>query len=143
MSGPATVRDVMSPIVFTIKMDATIDQVLSMLLRHHVSGVPVVDAQGRLRGVVSERDLLNLFDSSIDETPTVGDICSTNVLTARPADPLERAVELFRSLPIRRLPVVDDDQKVVGVISRRDLIRVLRDRRLAKIQGLPTEFAAL
>jgi CBS domain-containing protein len=136
--------DVMTTTVVSVSPHATMKEAAALLLRHRVSGVPVVDDAGRIVGVISEFDLLKLVYSPEVESHRVGDYMSTKLLTAAPDDSLIEIVDTFTSHPIRRLPVVSEG-KLVGLISRHDLIRfalMTRDRvhttqreRLATVGG--------
>ena len=122
----------MTTAVVAVPVDASIDEVFELLLRHHVSGLPVVDHENRIKGVVSELDLLLLLHNPETEKGCVSDYLSGNVLTVEEDDPLTEVAELFLSNNFRRLPVVREG-RLVGVISRRDLVRYIRDIR-ARVQ---------
>ena len=99
------------------------------MLRHSISGLPVVD-NGRLVGIISDFDALNLLITA-DEPEMVVPVArymSTEVISVPDDAPLETAAQILRKFGIRRLPVVRDGN-LVGVVSRRDLMRVIRDRR--------------
>ena len=122
--------DVMTTTVVSVSPETTMKEAASLLLRHRVSGVPVVDDSGQIVGVISEFDLLKLVYSPEMEFDRVGDHMSTKLLTVTPDEPLIEIVDIFMSHPIRRLPVISEG-KLVGLISRHDLIRfvlVARDR---------------
>ena len=124
-----TVANVMTTAIASIRPDQTIDDAFELLLRHAVSGLPVVDEYGNLVGVITERDLMGLLsepDTAIDQ---VVHYATGHPLSVKPLTPLLDAVDLMLAHPYRRLPVVDDDGKLVGVVSRRDLIRFIRDVR--------------
>ena len=120
------VKRAMTTNVITIDPDATVDDACAMLLRHHISGLPVVDSDRRLVGIISERDLLELFSDSSCETHFISKYMPRKVLTVTEDDHLTDVVDLFVRQGFRRIPVVCGD-KLVGVISRRDLIRFIRD----------------
>ncbi len=122
------VRDAMTTAVVSVSKDARIDEVFELLLRHHVSGLPVVDADNMLVGVVSELDLLILLDDQASDKSAVSDYLSGNVLTVNEDDLLTDVTEMFLTHNYRRLPVVRDG-KLIGVISRRDMVRYIRDIR--------------
>ena len=122
------VKNAMTKAVVSVSEDATIDEVFSLLLRHHVSGLPVVDSEDRIVGVVSELDLLMLLNNPESDKSLVSDYLSGNVLTVEEDDPLTDVTELFLTHNFRRLPVVRDG-RLIGVISRRDLVRYIRDIR--------------
>ena len=126
------VKNAMTKAVVSVSEDATIDEVFELLLRHHVSGLPVVDSEERLVGVVSELDLLMLLTNPESGMGHVSDYLSGEVLTVEEDDPLAEVTELFLTHRFRRLPVVRDG-RLIGVISRRDVVRYIRDIR-ARVQ---------
>lgn len=122
--------NVMTANVVSVSPEATMKEAAELLLRHRVSGVPVVDDAGQIVGVISEFDLLKLVYSPEMEADRVGNHMSTKLLTVSPDESLIGIVDTFLNHPIRRLPVIDDG-KLVGLISRHDLIRFVlmaRDR---------------
>jgi predicted transcriptional regulator len=123
-------RDVMTTTVVTTVPTATMKEVAELLLRHRVSGVPVIDDDGVIIGVISEFDLLKVVYSPEVETQLVSDHMSTHLLTVKEDEQLINVVDVFLTHPVRRLPVVRDG-KMIGLISRHDLIRFVlmtRDR---------------
>lgn len=112
--------------------------------RHNVSGLPVLDANGRLCGVVTESDLIRVEedpDRSFLERVldrhglveierkagecTVGDVMTRMVTTVEPEAPLREGVRRLLEAGVKRLPVVDEDRRVVGIVSRHDLLAPL------------------
>jgi CBS domain-containing protein len=89
------VKRAMTSNVITIGPDATVDDACAMLLRHHVSGLPVVDADDNLVGIVSERDLLELFSDTNCESHPISDYMQRRVLTVAEDDHLTDVVDLF------------------------------------------------
>jgi CBS domain-containing protein len=116
------VHDVMNVDILTISADATVEEAIRHLVRNHISGMPVVDEEGCLVGIVSEFQLLEtLFSPEIRHMP-VGNVMTRDVLTVAPNTMLSDATSLMVAHRIRRLPVVENG-KIVGIISRRDLLR--------------------
>ena len=124
-----TVANVMTNSVVSIRPDQTIDEAFDLFLRHAVSGLPVVDDYGNLVGILSERDLMGLLSEPDTAVDQVVHYATGHPLTVKPLTPLLEAIDLMLAHPYRRLPVVDDDGRLVGVVSRRDLIRFIRDMR--------------
>lgn len=122
------VKHAMTNRVVTIHGSAMVDEVFDLLLRHRISGMPVVDDDEHIVGVITEHDLLNLLYNPETEQGQVSDYMTTNVLTVEEDGMLIDAVELFLSRNVRRIPVVRD-RKVVGVISRHDVVRYIREVR--------------
>ena len=123
------VRDYMNREVVTLNPDTHLFSAIDVLLTHRVSGAPVVDAGGHLVGVLSESDCLKgiLNEAYFEETcGSVRSIMSQVVETIdADADILEAAAH-FVKRGRRRLPVTEQG-RLVGQISRRDLLRVLKN----------------
>ena len=118
---PATLtlfaRDIMTTEVRTIEPTASVEAAARIMFEQSISGIPVVDENGNLIGVVSEFDVLARPGAS------VGDIMTRSVLTVGEDTDPETIARLLIEQQIRRLPVVRDGQ-VVGIISRSDLVRL-------------------
>lgn len=129
---PLIVRDVMTTPVISVPYNVAVDVALDMLLKHGLSGLPMVDEHDRLVGLITEYDLLELYadDSHENEIQPCYRFMTTKLCTVQAAASLDTARGIFRAAKIRRLPVVDDD-RLVGILSRRDILRVIRDHRLA------------
>ncbi|HEV7663146.1 MAG TPA: CBS domain-containing protein [Chloroflexota bacterium] len=112
----ATARDVMTTDVISASPDESVDEAARLLNFHDVSGLPVC-AGGRVIGVVSEADLIGKSGS------IVGEVMTTPAVTVSVTTTLERVAEQLTQQRIRRLPVVDDNGQLVGVVSRRDVLR--------------------
>jgi len=121
-------RDVMTTSVVTVRPDDTIEHAIERLLRHRISGLPVVDEANNLIGIISEYDLLHLLFDSVKPSGSVADCMNDRVVTVLESDSIVEVTERFVDGTFRRLPVVRGG-KLVGMISRHDLIRLIRDVR--------------
>jgi len=144
-----TVRDLMHRQVVTVSPDDTLKEVANKLYRYKVSGMPVIDSDSHVVGVISEVHLIRAalpnFESLIqnlalspdvepfddllrhEDEIKVKDIMTTRVFTTTEDTPIVEAAAqmLFRN--IRRIPVVENDNKLVGIILRRDIVsKVIR-----------------
>lgn len=132
------VQDVMTPQPVTIQRQASVKEALTMLARYSVTSLPVVTASGRICGVVSEADLIResvARDHDIQETPIqaeaidpprlVEQVYTPHAVTVRADTDLSDAVELMTSTSVKSLPVVDDRDRVIGIISRSDVVQLL------------------
>ncbi|NLV16513.1 MAG: CBS domain-containing protein [Syntrophomonadaceae bacterium] len=143
-------RDIMTTNVVTIKLTDRVEDVAKLLVEHKISGVPVVDDDMKLLGIVSENDLIiksrdldlpfyvTLFDSIIFlENPNkfkdnlrkftgieVRDVMTPRAITVREDADIKEVANLMTKKNINRVPVVRDD-KLVGIISRHDLLKTL------------------
>ena len=122
------VKDVMTDRVVTVGPEATIDEAVSLLLDHKVSGLPVIENGGRLVGVISEIDIIDLVYNADIETSTVGDHMTRDIHSLDAEASLDDAPMIFCTQSIRRIPIVRDG-RLVGIVSRRDMIRFVRDIR--------------
>jgi IMP dehydrogenase len=103
---------------YTIPLDATVGEARREMLRHGVSGLVVVDRERKVWGIVTRRDLL--FEP--DERP-VREVMTPRheLITARPGITQEEAIELIRTYRIEKIPIVDDDWRLRGLITAKDI----------------------
>lgn len=124
MSTVPVVRDVMAAKLVTLRAEMDIHEAIALLLKHHISGAPVVDEHQQLLGVLSEKDCLRVFANDAYHQLAggrVGDYMSRIVTTVDPDDDVFKVADLFLKHHFRRLPVLDDG-KLVGQVSRRDIL---------------------
>jgi CBS domain-containing protein len=132
------VREVMTARAVTVTPDTSVKAALALLEQHHITAVPVVDQRLRIQGVVSEVDLIRDLvptDQRSHERLTrrpphdpprsVLDVMSTLPVTVEPHMDVASAVEVMATLNIKSVPVVDDRGRVLGMLSRSDIVRVL------------------
>jgi CBS domain-containing protein len=136
------VEDVMTREVETVEPGTPIKDVARLLVQRRVSGVPVVDADGSVVGIVSEGDILvkerdragsaSLLAHFLDlEPPERGkhdardaaDAMTAPPVTIRGARPVHEAAALMLDRAVNRLPVVDAHGRLVGIVTRADLVR--------------------
>jgi CBS domain-containing protein len=137
----ATVNDVMTTTVVTVKQGASYKEMAALLRKYRVSAFPVLDDDQKVIGIVSEADLLAKTALNADrggamtamvhhkelkkaDGVTAGDLMSSNVVTVKPDDTVEQAARLMYHLQVKRLPVVDAGGYLVGIVSRADLLTV-------------------
>ena len=124
----AMVVDLMAGDPVVVAPDLPVDVVAGVLAAYDVGGLPVVDATGRLVGVVSQTDLVRLRATSVQASdwPTllVRDVMTQPAITIRGSASLREAARVMTEHDIHRLVVVGDDAKTaLGVISDSDLVR--------------------
>ena len=147
------VKDLMTPDPVTVKPLDLVETVLKYLEENHVSGLPVVNDQGNVIGVISEADLLfkerpiqlplylNFLGTTVYLEPPgqfqkqlkkslgilVQDVMTPHPITVTPDTPITKAAGLMIGKRVNRLPVVDDQKQLVGIITREDLLTALRE----------------
>ena len=132
------VREVMSNGCITVPLGTPVKTALARLSSAGITAMPVVGQSGKLRGIVSEADLIRgsvASDSRLHEIPRatalvdrpgfVDDVMTRHVLTVDPDDDLAEAVELMTSTGVKSLPVVDRRGRVLGMVSRSDVVHML------------------
>lgn len=132
----ATVGDVMTTPVITVPPETPYKQLIMLMAEHDISALPVVDASGRMVGIVSEADLLRRSEdpgsrverllsgfagNGTEEAVVAGDLMTAEVVTAEPDMPVARAARLMRQRDVKRLPVLEGGA-LVGMVSRVDLL---------------------
>ncbi len=109
---------ILNPI--TIHFDAKVGDALSLMREYHIGGIPVVDENGVLKGIVTNRDLRfqNAMDKPIKEVMT-----SEGLVTTSQNINLEEAKDILQKYRIEKLPVVDKDYKLIGLITYKDITK--------------------
>jgi CBS domain-containing protein len=147
-----TVADIMTPDPIAVNPETPLNEAIKILADRRISGLPVIDAAGKLVGVISETDLMwqetgvtpapyfMLLDSVIYlENPakherelhkalgqTVGEVMTEkNIVTIKPDCPIREAAQTMHEHKVHRLPVVDAAGKVIGILTRGDIIRFM------------------
>jgi CBS domain-containing protein len=123
-----TAEHVMTRNVFVLRPDTQVLDAVRELLQRGYSGAPVLE-DGRLTGVFSERDALTAIAAAHyeDEPPgTVGQHMRRDFQVVCTSTDLFEVASCFRDSPIRRLPVVDRERRLLGIISRGDMLKALR-----------------
>ena len=144
-------KDIMTDRVLTVQPETSVREVAEMLVTHKISGVPVVDDKGVLVGIVSEGDLLckEAGPTLPDGLCILGaviyyhglreyqrefrkfaaldaqQIMTAEVITARPNAEGSDIARLMQEKHIKRVPIVDEAGKLVGIVSRQDIVQML------------------
>ncbi len=130
MNDLATVREYMTSKVITLSPDTDLRRAIRVLLKHGISGAPVVDGHGALVGILSKRDCLKVaFRAGYhqEQAGPVAAYMSRDVCTVEADLPLVALAERFLHSTFRRYPVLDGG-RLVGVISRHDVLRAIDER---------------
>ena len=145
-------RDIMVSPVVTAGKGATVRDVARILLEKHISAVPVVDSAGKVVGIVSEGDLMHRTEAGTEHpyswwvhflagdatiaadyvkshSAKVEDVMTSDVVTAAPETPLHEIAAKLEEHGIRRVPIVNKDGYLVGIVSRANLIQVIASAR--------------
>ncbi len=127
-------KDIMTGDIITIYPDATVGQAISILLDKRISGLPVVDSEGNLTGIITEFALLAAaYDGKVSQD-AVSKHMTKQVMTVDEEATVKSIADLCILHRIRRLPVVRDG-KLVGQISRRDVLRAVHEQTQAEMES--------
>ena len=105
----------------TITPDATVGDALAMMKKHHIGGIPVVNAAGFLIGIVTNRDLR--FQENMKE-PVSSVMTSSNLVTAPVGITLAEATTILQREKVEKLPVIEKDGRLAGLITYKDLMKI-------------------
>jgi CBS domain-containing protein len=130
--------------VIALKSDSDIHEAAALLSEHRISGLPVVDGRNRVIGIVSEADILSMaglekghvFKDILrhilgEPLPKrkhqgrIGEIMSSPAITTTLEADIREVAEILESKRIKRLPVVDNENRLLGIISRADIVRAM------------------
>lgn len=145
------IKDIMTSEIVTVREDDTVEKCANLLITHNLSGLPVLDESGKVKGIVTEGDLIRRASrvkgpAALEvlggifylESPkkfmddlkkTMGnsakDIMTKNLITVDPDKPIEEAATLLVQNKIKRLPVIDKEGNLIGIVSRKDIMNYL------------------
>lgn len=146
-----TVAEIMTRDPIVVTSQTSLDEAIQIMAERRFSGLPVVDAGGKLMGIISQGDLMwresgvtpppyiMVLDSVIYlENPakyqrdlhkalgqTVGEVMTKNPQTIKPEKTLREAAELMHEKGVHRLPVIDLEGKPIGILTRGDIVRAM------------------
>lgn len=104
----------------TISSKALVSDALSLMSEYHIGGIPVVDKANKLVGIVTNRDLR--FERKLDKA--IKDVMTKKVVTTKEFTTFDKAADILQLYKIEKLPVVDKDKKLIGLITYRDIIKI-------------------
>jgi len=126
------ISDVMTPNPKTVKPTDSLQTAAQIMRDEDTGAVPVME-NGRLTGMVTDRDIVIRAIADGDYKAKISDVVSGDVVTTMPEMPTSEAAELMGEHQIRRLPVVDADDRLVGIVSLGDLaVKENRESRMGE-----------
>ncbi|HLS09313.1 CBS domain-containing protein [Lentibacillus sp.] len=150
------IKDFMITDVISVQKDMKIKELLKIMVKQQIGGVPVIDENDRLIGMISDGDVIRYFQPSgrtiydvfsmvfISEKEELrhkietsiehqsAEIMKKNVYTVHPEDEIEEALSILSRYHFKKIPVTDDSYRVVGVISRGDIMRSIYNKVIAE-----------
>jgi len=119
--GPMLARDIMTTHVISIEPDASVRDAARLLSTYNISGVPVLDANGAMIGLVTEADLIS------KPGKTVADIMTRRVLSVPDDTAVDAIAQMLTSNGYKRVPILREG-RLVGIVSRADIVRMMASR---------------
>ena len=143
-----TINQIMTKDVITVHENDTIEKCANLLTTHNLSGLPVVDEEGHVKGVITEGDLIrrstkvqtpaylellggiiyldnpNKFLDEVKKSMGLfaHEVMTEDVITVLPETEVEQAANLLVRKKIKRLPVLDENDKLIGIVARKDIM---------------------
>ena len=123
------IKSIMTTNVITVKPDTLIFDAMQLLVKHKISGLPVVDDEMRLVGILTEKDVLQLLvNEDITYKDTVMHYMTKKVVSFSENDSAIQVCQFLQKSHIRRVPIVKDG-KLIGIVSRRDIIALILEAK--------------
>lgn len=120
------VKEYMKSNVISVEKSLTLKEVTEIMTKNNVGSVIVVD-NGKPVGIITEKDIVRALGSGKDLNTKAEEIMTASLITIREDAPITGALSLMRTNNIRHLPVVNEDGKLTGILSIRDVARALDD----------------
>lgn len=117
-------KSIMTTDVVTVSTDTLLTKAVDILIENNITGLPVVEDDMTLVGIISEKDMLGLVENIQDETTKVEDVMSKDVTSFDQQDDMIAICECLVNNNFRRVPITSNG-KLVGIISRRDIIKYI------------------
>lgn len=129
-----TAEHLMIPVVACIQQDRTIGQTIEYLLEARISGSPVIDSQGEMVGIISDKDLMSAMVSHDSWNKPIREIMRTNVISFPPETPAEAIYEFLCRVSVRNIPIARNNRPI-GQVSRRSLLWWFRNLVVTEIES--------
>lgn len=123
-------KDIMTKNVIVLKADSKIFETIDVLVGNKISGAPVINAEGKIIGIVSEKDLLIALDFLGEKKAAMAQVhefMTRDVVLLSEEAPIKEISQTLVRENIKRIPIVKNDQ-VVGIVARRDILRAIREQ---------------
>lgn len=134
--APRLVRDLMTPQPVTLRTHEPFHHAVDLLAKNPFRHLLVTEDDGRIAGVISDRDVLRAAGGYDSETTLVADVMTPEPITVHPETPLSEAVSIAFDYHINCLPVVGSAGTICGILTTTDLLRAFQNLQLA-IEQLP------
>jgi len=118
---------------FCFAVDA-LSKAVSIMRQRDCGAVPVLDAENKIFGIITDRDICIALASRSQTAAEIraGELCNGSVLTCEPGDDIKKAIKLMRKKQVRRLPVVNEEGNLMGIVTLADIINAAGGKKKDK-----------
>lgn len=129
-----TVRDAMTPSVRTASPSQSLAETAQLMKSDDVGSIPIVE-EGRLVGIVTDRDIaIRAVAEGVDPSAvTIADVASRALVTVEPDQDLDEALALMARHQVRRLPIVEEDGRLVGILAQADVALEAKEKKAGEL----------
>lgn len=124
-----------TPPIFVYE-DASIDDVIEIMLKHNIGGVPIVDKDDILKAIITERDILRILSGTRIGSP-ISEIMSRDVISISENAPLMKACRTMIEFGFRRLPALNEKFQLTGILTSMDIVKFFASEMAFRIAKLP------
>jgi CBS domain-containing protein len=118
----ATLKDIMTKDPITVRSDDSAQKAAGLMKDNHVGPIPVLDQERKLIGMVTDRDLaIKVVAEGRPADTKVSDVMSRDLFTCGPNDNVKEAIRMMETHQVRRVPIVDDQGHLLGIVAQADL----------------------
>ena len=130
----ATLKDIMTKDPITVRPDDSAQKAAGLMKDNHIGPIPVLDQERKLIGMVTDRDLaIKIVAEGKPADTKVSDVMSRDLFTCGPDDNVKEAIRTMETHQVRRVPVVDDQGHLLGIVAQADLAtKTQKPERVAK-----------
>ncbi len=123
----ATAKDVMTRQLTTVMEETAMQHVIKLLVDHNITGIPVVNEDMELKGIITEKDVLKMLMDRTSTQKTVKSVMTADVLSFDENDDLINIFKAFVDNNFRRVPILSEG-RLTGIISRKDIIKYIFEK---------------
>ena len=128
----ATLKEIMTKDPITVHPDDSAQKAASLMKDSHVGPIPVLDQESKLIGLITDRDLaIKVVAEGRPADTKVSDVMSRNLFTCGPNDNVKEAIKIMETHQVRRVPIVDDEGHLLGIVAQADI--ATRTRKPARV----------
>ena len=124
------VSQIMNKEIFYVNSQTTVEETYNILYAKNIRQLPIIDEGGKIKGMVSQKDILDLIINDIEHLShsikkTLNDLILPDVIATDPITDIRRVAKVMTDFNLNAMPIVNDDEILVGIVSRTDILRTV------------------